>query len=133
MALLRHVLSTLQSPALLRVIVVYQESDFYGIQIWGSSNWPHLCQVSEEQKAEEASRHRLRFKLLREACKVKNFELVLRADVWGPVGEYAVRRLEEAVAAEKAKKGFDNFSSEPLVIYDPHRGLRPVAAPQPSS
>ena len=69
---------------------------------------------------------------MREAVKTRSFKLVLCVDVWGPVAEYAMRALEEAVAAEKAEKGFDDFSSEPAVAYNPHRGLSAVA-PQPPS
>ena len=64
---------------------------------------------------EEASGHRRRFELLREVHGVRNFELQLCANVWGPVGEYAVRRLKEAVAAAKAEKVFDLHFPAPRV------------------
>ena len=131
-SLLRHALSTLQSPLFSQVVVVFQECDFRGIQFRGSPKWPYLRQMSREQIAAEASWHRRRFELLREAVKTRSFKLVLCVDVWGPVAEYAMRALEEAVAAEKAEKGFDDFSSEPAVAYNPHRGLSAVA-PQPPS
>lgn len=121
---LKHALSTIRSPEFSRVTAIYQESDFYRIEPWGTSKWPHLRDISQEEKAEEALRHCRRFELLREMRKVRDFELVLHADVWGPVGEDTVRMLEEAVAAEKAKKGFDDFSSEPLVTYTFRRGSR---------
>ena len=35
------------------------------------------------------------------------------------MGEYSVRVLKRAVAAEKAKGMFDNFFSEPMVIRNP--------------
>ena len=130
--LLECALSSLQSPLFSQVVVIYQEFDFRGIEVWKPPKWPYLRQISRKEREVEASWHRERFKLLREVHKTRNFELVLRADVWGPVAEYAVRMLEEAVAAEKAEKGFDDFSSEPLVVYDPHRGLRSVATPRPS-
>ena len=49
-------------------------------------------------------------------CKVRNFQLVLRADVWDRMGEYLVWVLEEAVAAEKVMGGFSNDFLEPLVF-----------------
>lgn len=53
----------------------------------------------------------------------RNFQLVLCADVWDGAGDYAVRSLEQAVAVEKAKGGFNGALPEPLVIYRP-RGSR---------
>jgi hypothetical protein len=125
------VLSTLRSAVFSKVVMVYQETDFRGIQVWGSPKWPYLRQVSPDDKLGEAAWHSERFQLLREARKTKVFELVLRADVWGPVAEYAVRMLEEAIPVEKVEKGFDDFSSEPLVMYNPRRGLQRVQAPRP--
>ena len=52
---------------------------------------------------------------------MRDFQLVLDASVWGPAGEYSVKMLKEAVAEEKAKKGFDDFLSEPLVTCHPQR------------
>ena len=54
--------------------------------------------------------------------KVRAFQLVLCADVWDGVGKYVVRVLEQAVAAEKAKRGFDGLFPEPLVVYSPREG-----------
>jgi hypothetical protein len=66
----------------------------------------------------------MRLEMLREVHKVRDFRLVLCANVWGCVGEYPVRILEEDVAEEKAKKGFDKNFPEPLVIYDPQEYQR---------
>ena len=47
---------------------------------------------------------------------------MLCADVWEGVGEYAVRMLKEAVAAEKAgMPGFGVRFPEPLVSYNPRK------------
>ena len=59
-------------------------------------------------------------------CKVRNFQLVLCADVWDHMGKYSVRVLEEAVAAEKAMGGFSNDFLEPLVFCSV-RGSRQVS------
>jgi hypothetical protein len=48
---------------------------------------------------------------------VRDFWLALCAEVSGCAGEYPVQILEEAVAEEKVKKGFDKFSPKPLVMY----------------
>ena len=117
---LKHLLSTITSPATLKVIVVYSDNDFYGIDTL-HTNWPYLREPSRAEREDEASRHRSRFEALRDAHKVRAFRLVLCAHVWGCVGDsYPVRMLEEAVAQEKNKRGFDDFSSDPLVIYCAH-------------
>ena len=69
-------------------------------------------------KEEEASRHRRVFQLLRDAYRIRDFQLQLYADVWDPIGEYAVRTLKEAVEASKASGLFDCFFPEPLIVYN---------------
>ena len=54
---------------------------------------------------------------------VRDFRLVLCADVWDAVEETSVGMLKKAVAAEKATGGFHDLS-EPVVVYNP-RGSRP--------
>ena len=70
--------------------------------------------MSQAGIAEEASRYHRVFQVFREVHKVRDFQLVLQANVWGCVGEYHVRALEQAVAEEKARKGFEDSLSEPL-------------------
>ena len=77
--------------------------------------------MSQANIAEEASRHRELFQVLREVHKVRDFQLVLHANVWGFAGEHHVRTLKQAVAQEKARKGFDDAFPEPLVLYNPQR------------
>jgi hypothetical protein len=50
---------------------------------------------------------------------VQDFQLVLGTSIWNCVGERPVQMLEEALAEEKAKNGFDDFFSEPLAMYKP--------------
>lgn len=121
--LLEYALSTSTSPAYLDVVVVYMECDFGGINPRGHSDRPHLREMSEADREEEALWHNRRFKVLREVHKVRGFQLVLCADVWDPVGEFSVRILKAAVADERAKGGFDGFRLEPSVIYCPRRVL----------
>ena len=48
---------------------------------------------------------------------VRDFRLVLCADVWDAVEETSVGMLKKAVAAEKATRGFTfNDLSEPMVV-----------------
>ena len=112
---LKHVLSTITSSVFFDIIILFWDRDFRGVK----SSWPRLHEISQAEEAEQASQHHRRFELLREVHKVRNFRLVLSASVSGDVGGYLVRVLEEAVAEEKAKGGFDSFFSEPLVLYNP--------------
>ena len=57
--------------------------------------------------------------MLHEVYEVRSFQLVLRASVWGRVGEEPVRMLEEVIAEEEARGGFDEFPCEPSVTYKP--------------
>ena len=119
-AFLTRVLPTITSPAPLKVTILFEDRDFRGIRPW-HSDWPPLRERSQTEREEEASRHCERFGVLREAHKVRDFQLVLCARVWGCVGEYLLRRLEEAVAEEKARNGFGNSFPEPLVVCDLQR------------
>ena len=114
---LEHLLSTITSSASLEIRISYYDSDFRGVK----SYRPYLRKMSRAGIAEEASRHRRLFQALRKARKVRDFRLVLYAIVWGLGGEHHVRTLEQAVAEEKAKNGFDDSLPEPSVEYDPRR------------
>ena len=116
---LKHMLSTSTSFEDLDIMVIYEEIQFHGIGSVGPPGRPNLRKVSETARAAEASWHQRRFKFLREARKARDFRLVLCASVWDPVGEYAVRMLKEALADEKARKGFEDSNFEPSVVYDP--------------
>ena len=120
--LLKQVLSTVTSPSSFEVVILYRWSDFGGVgYYWRYSDLPPLHEVLRADGAAEALVHHKRFKLFREAHEVRDFRLVLDANVWGPVGEHSVQMLKEAVAKEKAENGFDEFFPEPLVTYHPQR------------
>ena len=67
----------------------------------------------------EALWHRGLFRVFREMHAVRDFRLVLCANVWDPLGEYTVGVLKQAVTAERAAKRLDYLSLEPLVVYVP--------------
>ena len=113
--LLRHVLSTIQSPVFFQVVVLYQDGDFRGARPSWRSHWG----LSRAEIA-EASRHHRRFEVFREARKVWDFRLVLCANVQEHIREHSMEILKRVVAVEKAKTGFDDFPSEPLVTYYPY-------------
>ena len=66
----------------------------------------------------------LRFRVFQAMREIRDFQLVLCVDAWDAVGEYAMGVAKRAVAAEKAKRRFDDTYVEPLVVYSP-RGPRP--------
>ena len=120
--LYKFVLSTIQSPAFSQVTVSYQPHDFRAIVPKCPLVESYLRQLSLDQEAEEASKHRKRFELLREILKARDFRLVLHpdADVRGVVEGYVVQMLNEAVAAERVTgAGFDFVFTEPLVTLIP--------------
>ena len=89
------------------VIVIYQGHDFYGVRTPLESSYSGpLLTVSQAKRKEEASQNHRQFNVLREVREVRNFRLLLCTDVWDHVGEYSVRVLKEAVAAEKAEGSF---------------------------
>ena len=67
--------------------------------------------------------HERQLRLFRAIHEVRDFQLVLCVDVWDGVSEYTTLLLKRAVAAEKAKGGFNGVFPEPLVVYSP-RGSR---------
>ena len=72
-----------------------------------------------DQRRIEALWHRGLFKVFHEMHAVRDFRLVLCADVWDRVGEYTVGVLKQAVAAERAAKRLDYLPLEPLAVYVP--------------
>jgi hypothetical protein len=115
---LKHVLSTITSPVFSRIIVLYGSCHFRGIESYPSTQ-ASFRGLSQDERAEEVARHRRPFEVFREVYKVRDFQLILCACIWGSVGEEPVRILEEAVAEERAKGGFNRFLYEPLVDYCP--------------
>ena len=119
--LLKQVLSTVTSPSLFEVVVLYRWDDFGGVGSWQHSNLTPLHEVLRADGAAEALRHHRRFRVFREVHEVRDFRLVLDANVWGPAGEHSLQMLREAIAEEGAKNGFDEFFPEPMVTYHPQR------------
>ena len=120
--LLTYALSTITSPLFSKVTVFYRDFDFRGVGLpWAERpiRW-----ISPTEAAQEASYHDSRFRAFRTMHEVRDFQLVLCLDVWDSVGEYTMRMLKMAVAAEKAKRGFDDAFPEPLVTISPRGSPR---------
>lgn len=126
---LKHVLSTITSPAFSDLVVVYRDYDFYGVSLLveGRSQLESRDpKVQRESERLDALQRRMEFEVIREVHRVRCFQLVLRADVWGSVRvmDHAFQELRKLVAAERADRGFDNFSFEPLVICNPQESYK---------
>lgn len=115
----KHVLSTIQSPTFSQIQFIYQAYSFNAIKISDRSRLTCIPQLSQSEKVEEALRHSKRFGLLRDVHKVRNFQLILRADVSEYFREYVMGMVNEALAAERARGGFSDLFPEPLLVYSP--------------
>jgi hypothetical protein len=119
----KYVLSTIRSPGFSQVHVLYEVCDFQAVDSGRLYPVPPLRRLSRDKEAEEASQHLNRFELLRRMHKVRDFQLELFAFVWESRRDYVMRLMKEAVAAEKARGGFDVFFPEPLVTFYPRSFL----------
>ena len=115
----RVVLSTIKSPAFSKVVVVYSDTDFYGVSTPPACGGNRHRSTTPDERAEEALWHCWLFEVFREMYLVRDFQLVLRAEVHDPVGEYMIGVLKQAIAEEVVAKRLDYLPSEPLVVYSP--------------
>lgn len=122
--LLKYALSTIRSPEFNRVVFIYQEHDFHGVDTGRRSEWPHLHKMSSSERSDEKSRHSEHLQLLNDIHQLRGFQPVLCANVWEPVGEYTVQVLKDAVAMEKTDNLVPDSFPGPLVTYNPHWDLR---------
>ena len=117
---LRTALSSIASPAPLDVVIVYREVDF------GDTLHSVYCKGPRPPCFHH---HRLKknpsiwcedpldeFELFREMHRVRDFRLVLCADVFDCIVEPAIKALEHVVKKEKERGGLDYLFFEPLVI-----------------
>jgi len=117
---LKHVLSTVTPSAALEVCLFHGEHCPPDTNPWRLD----LPRLTKAERRRQISRYRRRFEVMREMHKVRAFELVLRASIWGRVGEEPMQVLKEAIAEEKAEGGFDEFPCKPSVVYDPREFLQ---------
>ena len=100
----KQALSTIRSPVFVDVVVVYED-----------------CDISPPVgKDYSVVRNGQMFEMLYEMRRVRDFELVLRADVRGCMRERAVQELEWVVSTERERGGLGDFSSRLTVTF----GLR---------
>jgi len=106
---LKAVLSTVASPLLLDIVINYDMSRVRRyMPSYIRAGW-----ISETQQVAEALVHRERFKVFSEMYMVRDFRLVLCADVPDQSAEDATRALEAIVRAERKNGG---LQCEPVII-----------------
>ena len=109
---LKTVLSTVTSPLPLELVINYDMSD---VRCYRPS-YIRIGRVSPSERAAETLVHQERFKVFSEMHAVRQFRLVLCADILDHTVEDTTRALESVVKAERMDGGFDYLSCEPLVI-----------------
>ena len=123
-SMLRRAFSTITSPVFAEVIVLFRDGDFPSMDyhLCGS---PGYCPPPGPYFSEVASNRRKVFEVLHEIHGIRDFKLVLCADVWGYLVERAVRQLKWAVANQWVERESDSLSPRPLVTSSP-RGILPA-------
>ena len=119
------VLSTITSPLPLDAIIDYDDVD---VDLVRASEGPRIfaCLMTlKDAITENALGHEQRFKLFQGMYRVREFRLVLYADVPNHAVGPAVQTLERLVRAEKEKGRLGYLRREPLIISEkrtPHTG-----------
>jgi hypothetical protein len=112
---LTTVLSTITSPLPLTIVIIYGERDVDLLLCTWAKPF-RVESLRQETRTANVVNHQERFTAFSEMYKVREFQLVLCADVLERVVECAMGVLERIVEAEKANGGLGYFLSEPLII-----------------
>lgn len=112
---LNAVLSSIASPGILDVVVIYRDCDFGG--------WGHCpcCRPDPICSCNTISRALVYFPVpLRVLCKMhrarKSLRLVFCADVYGCFVDTGVRMLTSAVEEAAANGQFEHFACRPVIV-----------------
>ena len=107
---LKHVFTTITSPAFSEVTIIYQELDF------GASYKPWVAIYTYgTSEREMSSQHRTMFEVFHEIQEIRDFRLVLHVEAWRPLVECIVQELERAVNTGWVERGSEKNSSRPVV------------------
>jgi len=112
---LKIVLSTITSPLPLNVVITYRDFDL-GCRVRSRVEVIHVDYVSAEESVTIALQHTERFKVFGEMYRVREFRLVLCADVQDYILKYAMRKLERIVEAEWKNGRLYHPLCKPLII-----------------
>ena len=116
---LKAVLSTIASPLPLDVVITYGDNDIDRCVYYFPKGRPVRVKYSpQEQRATVALHHPERFKVFSEMHRMREFRLVLCADVLDCIAEHAVGVLERVVEEERMNGRLDYLRCEPLIIFE---------------
>jgi hypothetical protein len=116
---LNYTLSTITSTVFSEVIVFYQDNDIMEHTL----RVPPTPYLRESRSMWKFLPHHSVSRVLRELCQTWDFKLVLCADIWGLLADFAVRELEWLVAVERFEGRLDDFPSRLLVTCSPQQFL----------
>jgi len=111
---LKTVVSTITSPLLLDVVIIYTTHDLSDSSLDLS---PALAAMVEREAAGYAASHEVRFRVFREMHQVRDLQLVLCADGGGSMWGYA-RKWNYVTEVERGKGVMEYILCEPLIVYE---------------
>jgi hypothetical protein len=131
-SILSHTFSTITSPAFSEVTLFCREGNYPGSYEAPWSGPPMTFSFWQGPYSEECCvlEYRMLFRMIHKLQRVRDFKLVLCANVWGVVIDHAVRELEWLVETTWVEGESGEISSRPLVTCSP-LGLLPVPGEQP--
>ena len=109
---LKTVLSTVTSPLPLDLLIGYGRSEVQGHIPYHIRGW----ELSPRERAAEDLVHLKRFRMFNEMFIVREFRLVLCADVPDHAAGYVMRTLKSIIEAGGTNGGLDYLPCEPLII-----------------
>lgn len=108
-------LSTITSPLPLDIVIIHTESEV-GDPVRNESRGPiRVDKVSAELRKFFVRQHEKLFEVFREMHSVREFRLVLRAEVLDRTEKHALATLNRMVEEEGKGGGLDYFKHRPLV------------------
>ena len=111
---LKTVLSTTAPSLMLNVVITYRDQSFDLFVRCMKRPASLECSTPVTRETSYSGQ----FRLFKDMHEVREFQLVLCADVFDFVAEYTVRELKQAVEEEKARGGLDYLRYEPLIIFE---------------
>ncbi|KAF9780961.1 hypothetical protein BJ322DRAFT_1112347 [Thelephora terrestris] len=110
---LKTVLSSVASPGMLEVVVIYRDCDLGGWAFCPTCKPDPIC--FRHGPRLDLDDFPSQLKVIREMHSAREFRLVLCVDVYGCMGDFGMRRLDAAVKREEANGGFGYLKCSPVI------------------
>ena len=111
---LAHVLSSVASPGLLEVVVIYRDCDFNGNKYCSTCTPDPVCH-RHSLRSPPLKHFPSQLRVVREMHNVHKFLLVFCVDVYGCAGDICVSLLKSAVKTEEENGGFEYLGCRPVI------------------